>query len=210
MTTTTASLISLVVAAIKAGNTAAGSRVYSPLDWATTDIQYPAIKVGPSSDDFQSLVKGPPMFEVTTTLEIIGKVEAGAQPGDAGAAAAQAALLSLVRQVLVSVINQYDVTLLIQQFPFVRVKYAATAAGENHYAEFRMELGLEYINTEDDFFPVVGQAISEVAVHGDTQSVFDPTGTYPNPPYPDEVVPPPRTTGPDGRDEIGALIPVTE
>jgi hypothetical protein len=210
MTTTTASMLSLVVAAITGANTAAGSNVYSPLDWATTDIQYPAITVRPTAEDKQSLLRGPPSFLVTLTLLLVGKVEAGAQANDAGAAAAEVACMKLARQVEVAVINQYAVTLPLQQFPFVRTQYRVNAEGENHYAEFAMELGLEFIQTEDDFAPVVGQSIDQVAVYGDLQNVYDPNGTYPNPPYPAEVVAAPRTSGPDGRSEIAALIPVTE
>lgn len=210
MTTTIASLLGLVVTAIKAGSTAAGQRVYDPLDWATTDIQYPAIKVSPSTDDMQSLMRGPPEFLVTSTLLIVGKVEATGRANDAGAQAALNAAMALARQVLVSVINQYDLTKLLQQFPFVRTQYRVSAEGEQHYAEFAMELGLEYINTEDDFFPVTGQEIDEVAVHGDLQNVYDPTGTYPDSPFPGSVTTAPRTSGPDGRDEIAALIPLTE
>ncbi len=45
--------------------------------------------------------------------------------------------------------------------------------------------------------------VTTLTVDTDLTNIFDPTGTYPNPPFPSAVTPEPRTSGPDGRAEGG-------
>lgn len=54
--------------------------------------------------------------------------------------------------------------------------------------------------------PPVPVPLETVKIDVDAANVYSPTGTFVNPDFPDSATPPPRTTGPDGRVEIGAEI----
>ena len=61
-----------------------------------------------------------------------------------------------------------------------------------------LAFGLEFFELYEPNAPIDLQTIT---LNVDLQNIFDATGTYSNPPFPAAVVPAPRTTGPDGRDE---------
>ena len=92
---------------------------------------------------------------------------------------------------------------LLNQFSGVATESEITAQGEQHIARIRMSVDCETVEYFDptQIFPNNYPALSQVNVNVDTDSPFDPTGTYSNPPFPAVVVPAPRTTGPDGRNE---------
>ena len=80
----------------------------------------------------------------------------------------------------------------------MRTQTAVQADGETHIGGLQIELGVTMYET---FYPDVTAVLEEIDLTADLVNVADPTGTYPNPPFPDAVVPAPRTAGPDGRAE---------
>ncbi|HEV2365401.1 MAG TPA: hypothetical protein VGS12_14525 [Caulobacteraceae bacterium] len=173
MTTTTSQLLDLVVGELQAANTAAGARVFKPGDWATSQANYPVLLVRATAEDKESLGNADVQFKVTATIQVVGRVSAPALAADAGAANADEALWALARQVEVAVINAYDLTILLQQFPFVRTKVGFSAEGEQHQAEFVMEIGLEFYQGPEDFCPPALTPITEIDVELTT---FPPAG----------------------------------
>ncbi len=147
------------------GATAAGQRVYDPDDFPTFDGQYPVILVQATKEDRESLGRASIQFTCTATILITGRVTApGATvPQDEGATAAAAALWALKKQIEQTVINNDAIAQLgIQQYPFVRSSVGFSAAGEYHEAQLAIELGVEYYQGPEDFFPTVETVIDEV------------------------------------------------
>jgi hypothetical protein len=205
MTITTSDLLSGLLVTALTGNTGAGANVFAPRDWPTSLGVMPIILVNSPSERKESLGRNVPQFTVTTTIRVVGRLTAAASTGDAGAGALQAALGVLQRQIEVAVINSYDLTKLIQQFAFVEVQNKVTSDAEQHVGELTMDFGLEFYQGPEAFFPTASTPLQELRIYSDLVNVFDPTGTYPSPPFPGSVQPAPRTQGPDGRVEGGGL-----
>jgi hypothetical protein len=136
----------------------------------------------------------------------MARVTSTASAGDAGGKAAQDALALLQRQIEVAVINDYDLTKVIQQLAMVDSVTKVSADGRQHIGELTMDFSLEFYQGTEDFAPIAADPITEFAVYSDLINVFDPTGTYPNPPFAGAVKPAPRSSGPDGRIEGGGLL----
>lgn len=205
--TSSADLRTIAQAQLIAANTDALANVYSPLDRATWSGTYPVIFLNTPEEHKESLgPNGAPQFEVTMTLRATGRVQENQQQNDAGAAAAMVALERLQQQIEQALINNPALMSLIEQFAFVRVTNTVSGEGEVHLGEVQMDIGLQFYQGPEDFFPIASNPLEEVTVDADLTDVFDPSGTYPNPPFPDSVNPAPRTSGPDGRAEGGADI----
>ncbi len=206
MTTTADDLVALMVVALT-GSTAAANNVFAPRDWPAQLGVMPILKVQSPTERKESLGRsGAQQFNVIATVRVIGNVTALASSGDAGAAAAMAALRVLQRQIEVAIINSYDLTLRIQQIAFVEIQNRITSEGKQHVGELIMDFGLEFYQGPEDFAPPTISALEEMAIFTDLINVFDPNGDYPAPPVTDPVVPAPRTSGPDGRAEGAGLL----
>ncbi|PMQ04163.1 hypothetical protein DyAD56_15860 [Dyella sp. AD56] len=204
--TQTAELRDLTVAALKASNIAGGN-VYSVRSWPTTAMSYPVIYVKTPIEDRESLgPNGAPQYKVTSTIRIIARVQVPPQANDAGTAVAEAALESLKAQIEVAVINNPSIMVLLQQFPFTRSEMGINSEGSQAFGELALDIGMEFYQGPEDFYPIVGTPIEELTLDADLTNVTDPSGTYPNPPFPASVTPAPRTSGPDGRAEGGLDI----
>jgi len=171
--TTSADLMDAVAAAIVAGDTDAGLRVYTPGDWPTWDSQYPAIKLRVYRETKTSTGRGEIGFTVLTTVRILAQVSEPASSDDGGAAMAEVALWRLKQQIEVAVINSYPLTALLQQFPSVDSQLAFSSEGETHLAGLQIDLGLEFYQGPSDFAPSATTDIAEVGVNA---SVYPPAG----------------------------------
>lgn len=204
--TQTANLRAAAVTALT-GATDAGANVFSPLDRPTWAGDYPVIFLATPEEQKESLGRaGAPQFTVTATLQVIARVSMNQAQKDAGAAQAMVELEKLQQQIEVALINNPALMSLLQQFAFVRVTKDVNGDGESNLGELKMDFGLEFYQGPEDFYPIPTNPLEEVTIDGDLANVFDPSGTYANPPFPDSVEPVPRTEGPDGRAEIGADI----
>ena len=198
--TTSAQLMTLTVQALT-GTTNAGANVFNPRDWSTWDGSYPVLLISTPREDGDSLGRNTPQFTVTTTVRIEARVQAPATDSDAAATTLLDTLQAMREQVKQAVINSPSIMPLLQQFPFYRSEITTDPSGDQHLGQLVLELGMEFYQGPEDFYPIVTTQIDEFGIHVDSINVFDPSGTYPNPPFPDAVTPAPRTQGPDGRDE---------
>lgn len=170
--TTTAQLRPLVVAALT-GATTAGTNVFSPLDWPTWSGDYPVLMVTTPDEDAESLGRnGAPQFTVTSTLRVTARVNAEDVANDQGAAAAYAALEVLRDQIKVAVINYTPLMQLLQQFPFYRTRMRVGAEGEQHLGEVVVDIGLEFYQGPEDFYPIPTVPLTGVDV-----TFVEPDGT---------------------------------
>jgi hypothetical protein len=170
--TTTAELRALGVSAL-AGATNAGNNVFSPLDLPTWSGDYPILFVTTPDEDAESLGRnGAPQFTVTATLRVVARIEQMSLPNDMGAAAAYAALETLRDQIKVAVINYTPLMQQLQQFPYYRTRMDVKAEGEQHLGEVVIDIGLEFYQGPEDFYP-----IPVVPLKGVDITVEEPDGT---------------------------------
>lgn len=208
--TSAASLRTLAVAALT-GATAAGNNVFSILDWPTWNGSYPVVYLQTPQEEKESIGRqGAPQFTVTATLRISARVQTPAQANGAGAAAALVALENLQQQIEVALINNPTLMGQLQQFPFIRAEKKVDGEGAQNLGELVLDIGMEFYQGPEDFFPTSAVPLTEITVDADLVNVYDPSGTYPNPPFPSAVQPAPRTSGPDGRAEGGVDIPLPQ
>lgn len=211
--TTTAQIRELVVQALTTKNaqgmypTAANGNVFSPRNWATFKGQYPAIFIRTPNEDRESLGRhSAQQFTTTATIHVSARVTAAALPNDAGAAQAELALEALKTQIDQALINNPAIAIVLQQISFVRSEITVNSDGALPLGELVMQFGMEFYEGPEDFYPVDGDPLEEITVDVDLTNRYDPSGTYANPPFPSEVEPAPRTSGPDGRAEGGLDI----
>lgn len=207
-----------------AGITAiAGITVDSPGDWAVETDRMPNIKLRCTSERKQSNAKSVPNFTTMVTIELIASLQALTD------AAAQDAIEALGFSIENALFTYQPLITLLSQIQSVSTDTEITAQGEQHIARIRMSVDCETFEVFDPALINPGNypAFSEVVINADTASPFDPgqgvaftyfdvTGSvaaalavvtpgsaevYPDPPFPASVVPAPRTTGPDGRNE---------
>ena len=183
--------------------------VESPGNWATPDDVLPVLRVTVPSESKVSLGRSTPEFTTSASVVIQGKVS-GSTPEFA-----QDALDLLAYQVENAVLKDYSVNLMAQQFSSVETATEISSEGRQHLGGFRMTIVVEMVESFDptasipiaSTWPLTAPAtvpLTGANVHLDSTNVFDATGAYSNPIFPDAVIPAPRTSGPDGRDE-GAI-----
>ncbi|MES2034992.1 MAG: phage tail protein [Pseudomonadota bacterium] len=210
MTAVTSDLLqALIVAAVSAADaTAVGGNWFAPRDWPTAPQEMPIGMVQSPAEHKQSLGRsGAQQFTVTATIRLVVRAWSKATAGDAGAAAVLGALGVIQRQVEIAVINSFSLTQVIQQISAIRVQNGVSADADRHMGELVIDFDLEFYQGPEDFAPIVGSPLTELAIYADLVNVFSPTGTFDPALEPfDVATPSPRTSGPDGRPEFKELI----
>lgn len=178
--TTSAELREVFASALK-GATDAGQSVRTPFDWPTQSDSYPLIIVRAPKERKESLGKAAPLFLVTTTVEIIARTRSAALVGDAGSAAALAALEAIKGQIEVALINNPAVWVdpndpsggnRIQQFASVESDISTSSDGDMPMAELVMHIDVEFVQGPKDFYP-----IPSTSIDGFDAGVAMPDGT---------------------------------
>jgi len=219
--TTTSQLRQITAEALK-GKTPAGDNVFSARTWPTWNGSYPIIWLHAPEESKESLGRNAPQFTVTATIRISARLQLKALPRNAAAGAMILALEDMQRQIEMALINFPPLMTRLQQFPFIHSRMDEDGEGEQNLGELVMDVGMEFYQGPEDFYPleepepippfdpvaVVASIqpivpLDSVDVTDDMVNVFDPSGTYVDPPFPDAVNPAPRTAGPDGRAEGG-------
>ncbi|MCU4119302.1 hypothetical protein [Variovorax sp. N23] len=183
--------------------------VASPGDWPTPPEKLPALLVNAPTESKRSLNKGMAAFTTAVSIVIQGQVQSKTAEG------AQDAIEDLVFWVENAILTSYWLTRIIEQFSSVQTEVECKADGSAHLAGFRMTIVAETFESfdatavppDESAWPPADPTIApltSVGIHLDMADPFDATGTYASPAFPDAVLPAPRTSGPDGRDE-GAL-----
>ncbi|QCR38948.1 ATP-binding protein [Nissabacter sp. SGAir0207] len=169
----------LTVAALKAGTTDAGDRVYTPRDWPTHSADYPALMVQTPFDHKHSMGRNAPQFVSVTTVRITGRVEAfDTADAECGALLAEEALERLRLQVEQAVINSYELTRQTQQYKEVRSTIDVDSGGESHIGQLLYEIDMEYYQGPEDFYPVASTPLESLTFRhsepdGTAQTGFD-------------------------------------
>ena len=204
--TDSAELRDIMVAALK-GATDAGDSVFPMLDWATWSGSYPVVYFEPFKDGKESLGRqSGQQFTVTGTFPLLVRIERPAKANNQGTIDTQRALEIIQRQIERTLVNYPPLQQLIQHMPLINTEIEVSGEGAKNLGELRMDIGLEYYQGPEDFYPVPSEPLERMTVDVDTANVFDATGTYIDPPFPGAVTPAPRTEGPDGRSEGGLDI----
>lgn len=211
MTVVTDDLIQARIVAALTGATAAGANVYTPRTWPTKATAMPFLMVQSPTEEKVSLGRsGPAQFHVTATFRVVGRVYALETGVEQAAQAALAAVGALKRQVEIAVINDGLLHQMVQKFASVRSITDVKTEGEATFGELVMDFGIEFYQGPEDFAPVEADPIEELAIYADLLNVFSPTGVFADTPFADDATAPPRTSGPDGRPEGAALIPLPQ
>ncbi|WP_434107633.1 hypothetical protein [Paraburkholderia caffeinilytica] len=185
---------------LRRAQTLAADRVYTPRDWPTTAC-YPCILVDCLGDRKEALGQEPPAFTATATLDVTARVQ------ETSVAAARDTCEALCDQIECALLTCRDLLRRIQRVSTIESTMELNATGRVHIADMRMAFELEYFIAFDPFTDTppalqpVAVPLEAIRIHADTVTPADRSGTYANPPFPDAVIPAPRTRGPDGRDE---------
>lgn len=199
--TTTSELRLLAVEGLM-GKTLAGTRVYSARTMATWKGEYPMLYLHSPIEDMESLGRnGGPQFTVTSTLAISARVQEKNLPRNGGAALVLLDLETIQQQIKMALINYPPLMSRLQQYPFIRSEMHESGEGESDLGELVMQIGMEFYQGPEDFYPFTPDTLEQVNIAADLLNVFDRNGTYPDAPFPDAVTPAPRNSGPDGRAE---------
>lgn len=145
-----AAQIRQLAAAALLGKTDAESRIYSTDAWPVTT--YPAILLQTPLEVKEPIGRNVPQFNTMTTLRISGHIQLSEAANRVTEAAS--ALERLCEQIQRAVINSYELTRQIQQFAKVRTTMGINTSSEQHFAEVKVELDLEYYQGPEDFFPI--------------------------------------------------------
>ncbi|BBR20144.1 ATP-binding protein [Klebsiella sp. WP3-S18-ESBL-05] len=153
--------------------TDAADRVFSPRDWPTSPVEYPALLIQTPFDHKKSMGRNTPSFTTVTTVRITGRVqEYDGETDDDGAMRAEVALEDLREQVERAVINSYELTRKIQKYSEVRSTINVDADGEAHMGQLLYEIDIEHYQGPEDFYPV-----ETVPLEGMDITIAMPDGT---------------------------------
>jgi hypothetical protein len=170
-----------------------GVKLQSPGDWNQPSSNLPVLKVRQGKERKES--NGPVgQTSFTTTSVFQLRVEVSANSGPA----ALLALEGFAADIEAAIFKSVPLRKKTQNFRFMDTDTDVTADGATHIGTMDIALGVEMLET---FYPDVNAQLAEIDLTADLVNVFDPTTTYPDPPFPDAVTPAPRTEGPDGRAE---------
>lgn len=204
--TTSDTVMAAIIAALM-GKTDVGTNIFSPRSWPVPLGDMPILLLQSPRETKVSTGPNSPAFNVTSTIRIIGRLTFKAQVDDAGAALALTALAVLQRQIEVAVINNFALFRMISEMRSIQTTNEVKSEGNQPIAELTMDLECCFYQGFNAFAQPELTDINELAAYGDLLNVFSPSGTY-TPPFDYDVTATPRTEGPDGRVEIGAIVPI--
>lgn len=207
----TSDSLAQIVAAVLKGATGAANNVYSPRDWPVPDSVDPILAVQTPHDVSESRGRvGGPQFRTQSTIRVEGKITGKAMVdatnAERGAQVVLDAIGLLARQCKKAIVGNPQVMDGIEQILRIETQNKVSAESGKHVGKFTMDFVFEFPEDPEDFDVVEGDPLEQFAIYADLVNVADPTGTY-TPPIPGYTpTPAPRTIGPDGRVEIGAII----
>ena len=162
--TTSADVLAAFQVALQ-GSTDAGFRVYSPGDWPSGEATLPLIKLKNPDENREAIGRsGAPQFTTTTTIRVLGEVQATATTDDAGAGAAEAAIIALKRQIEVAVVNSYPLTGMLQKIASIRAQYSFNANSAVHLAAVQMDFACEFYEGPENFAAIQTSIPSDVVL----------------------------------------------
>lgn len=198
--------------------------INSPGNWSLQhlkdDCGLPAILVRTGTEGKASVYRaGLPQFNSSVSIEVMCAVSSTT------AEKAQDEIEELWFQIENILLTDYSIIGSVQNVSSVDSKLEIDSSGNDHvaaisaafvYEGFEVYDSQSFVNQPNEpqqQFPVQPEptvALDQAGIHFDLTNVVDPTGTYPDAPFPNSVTSAPRTQGPDGRDEGFLDIPLGE
>lgn len=202
---TTSDDVTAAILAALIGHTAAAANVFSPRDWPVQLPDMPILMLQAPKEHKDSQGPNAPAYNVSCTVRVIGRLTAKATANGNQAGTLLIALGVLQRQIEVAVINNYALYRIISEIVSVDTESQVRSDGNQPIGELTMDFVCNFYQGTEAFAQPVVSPLEQLAVFGDFLNVFDPNGVYEKPfDYP--VPEPPRTIGPDGRVEVGAVV----
>ena len=178
--------------------TVTGVQTETPFVTPVAPRQFPYLAVRDAGDRKAAIGTNYPSFNTSATLEVTGRVQAATKE------LAQTLLDDLGFRVERAVFAAPGLIRLLQRIASVVTTTEVNGDGDAYVGELDMTIELE---TFEDFDPTAINpenypALEAMALNVDLRNVFDPSGDYSgSAPFPDAITAPPRTSGPDGRNE---------
>lgn len=177
----------------------------APGDWVSQPQNLPGVLLRATRGNREPWTAGPASFTSTVVLELESRAV-----GNSGPAAQDAidALDFAIEQALFTNMGFVELT----QRIYVDTETEITAEGRNHFGATKWAIRCEFVETFDPIYDApaalqpVAPPLAGIDVQVDLVGTFDPNGTYPPGTFANQVMPAPRTAGPDGRDEGGLTI----
>ena len=152
--TTTADLRRLTMQGLM-GATNAGDRVFAARTWPIAKGDYPLIYLHSPAEDMESMGRsGAPQFTVTAVIRISARIQLKNMAGNAAAAQSVDDLEVFQQQIKSALINYPPLMARLQQFAFVRSQIQEDGEGALEMAELVMDIGMEFYQGPEEFYPI--------------------------------------------------------
>jgi hypothetical protein len=197
----------LRLAVIQALQTVPGiNSLQSPGQWPTAPNKLPAILVRAPRRAKESKNKGQPSFDTTVYVEIEARLEADTQEQ------AQDLVEGLEYTIENALLTSYWLVSVVQSFVSFETEAEVNVEAAPYIGGLKMTVGMEVFESFDvtevpptatNWPPPIPEivALQEIGLYVDLTNIFDPLATYDGAPFGSDVVPAPRSHGPDGRYE---------
>lgn len=182
-----------------------GADIDTPGDWVTQPENMPSVLLRASRTNKEPLIAGQPEYTTTIVLEI----ESRAVGLDASAA--QDAIDALDMSIECALLTN-DAFVSLTQRTYIDTETEINSEGRNHFGGTKWVIRCECVEVFDPFSDApdclqpVAPPLDGLDLQVDLVGTFDPSGVYPAGVFADAVLPAPRASGPDGRDEGGITI----
>lgn len=197
-------LIDLVAAAVT-NTTVAAAQVYSPRSWPERTENTPYLLVQSPHERYESVGAVGPAYNVKATVRVVGRLARLGEVDDLATHKMTIDLGAFGDQIKKAVIRQYDITKNIEQFSSIEVTQTVNSEAAKIIGEVIMDFEMAFFQ-DDGFADIPTVDVQETRIYGDLKNVFDKNHNYTGTEPFTVNNPPPRTSGPDGRPEIGAII----
>lgn len=192
----------LMEAALKTAASLAADRVYTARTMPTQALEYPLILIQTGSEDKQGVSPNAKAdFNTVSEIAATGRAE-GTNDNEV---LEKLDVLSI--QIEKAILSDLQILKRINMIESVSTDIGLFGDKKMTYGDVQMRFRFAHTQIAEEFFPEPdAQALEGVDIHLDTKNPNDPTGTYPDPAFPESVTDAPRTSGPDGRDEATLKI----
>ena len=155
----------LMVAAILADPTIAGTNIYAARDWPTWIDTMPIVLFDVADDDMTSMGRSAPQYTSISRIPLTARVTAPSGDNDAGAGVVRYALGLMREKIKRAVINYTPLMTQIQQITQINSQMKSGASeSRQHVGELTMLFSVEHYRGTEDFNDVSGVSLNEIDI----------------------------------------------